>query len=115
MISVAETKLSEIQKGNDLLRKTLHSYLGKVVLSRSVALHPDKERILDAVRAFNDFHEGNDPNGEHEFALFQVEVIGGMEKFCFKIDYYDEAYEWGADPYCDPFKRMITIMLASDY
>jgi len=93
----------------------LHTYLGKVVLSRSVAIHPDKERILDAVRAFNNFHEGNDPNKEHEFAFFEIEVNGVKEKFCFKIDYYDDSYEWGADPYSGPFKRMITIMRASDY
>lgn len=115
MENIQESKIQSISKGNDLLRITLHSFLGKVVMSRSVALHPDREKILDAVRTFKDFNESNDPYGEHDCASFDITTNLKTESFRFKIDYYDLNYEFGANPYSDPFKRLLTIMRSSDY
>ena len=115
MIEQQDTKRFQIQRGNDLLRQTLHPFLGKVILTRKVAEHPNRDVILDSVKSFKDFCISNDPYNEHDFAFFEVTTDGKSEKFCFKIDYYDLSYEWGADPHISPFKRLITIMHASDY
>lgn len=69
------------------------------------------QELITAVREFNGFTKDNDPHGEHDFG--QVEIDG--EKFFFKIDYYDMNLEYGADPYEDDYRPVMTIMYASEY
>jgi len=119
-----EEKKTEIRKGNDLLRTTFFSFLGKVILTQGVATHHLRDEVLSLVREFSQFDGSNDPYSEHDFGAVEVESQEGrycekrarnFEKFFFKIDYYDPNLEYGADPLTEPFKRVITIMKASEY
>lgn len=119
-----EAKKREIREGNDLLRTTFSPFLGKVVMTEGVANSPLKDDVLTAVREFYQFDGGNDPHHEHDFGSVEVETPEGelcknrgkhYLKFFFKIDYYDQNYEFGADPYSQTFKRVLTIMRADEY
>jgi hypothetical protein len=98
---------------NDRCRAT---FLGcaVVVTAAFKALPADlRTRALAAVRTFQDFDEGNDPYHEHDFAAFTVD---GQE-FMFKFDYYAPDMRHGSDDpsNVDKTRRVLTIMLASDY
>jgi len=99
----------QIAEGNDLFRKTFIG--GKVLLTRPVQQSEHLSEILSLVRSFTNFTSDNDPYGEHDFGSFQLNGT----KYFFKIDYYDQQFEFGADPYSEPFKRVLTIMEASEY
>jgi hypothetical protein len=66
-----------------------------------------------AVRAFDAFTADNDPHGEHDFGAFDL----GGERLFWKIDYYDKDLRFGSEDPADPAvtRRVLTIMLASDY
>jgi hypothetical protein len=105
--------MSRLSNLNDVLRQTFQG--GKIMKTASVAaLAPDTQaRVLQAMRMFSDFNEDNDPHGEHDCALFDVDG----ESFMFKIDYYDADMEYGSEDPTDPAKttRVLTLMLPSDY
>ena len=88
---------------------------GKHVMTAAVAARgPDFQ--LAAARAVADdttFTEDNDPHGERTFGT--VEVQG--ERLFWKIDLYDEAYEWASPDPADKqaTRRVLTIMFPSDY
>lgn len=114
----------QIRIGNDLLRDTFFKIFGIVSITDGVKHSPVKEQIITMVREFKDFSNSNDPHGEHDFGSFEVENPEG--EFCeermksytkasFKIDYYAPDLIYGADPYSEPFKRVLTIMLANEY
>ncbi|MTE01674.1 DUF3768 domain-containing protein [Paracoccus sp. YIM 132242] len=66
-----------------------------------------------AVAFDEDFHQGNDPVGDHSFGF--VTVRG--ERLYWKIDYYDAAREYGSDDPSDPARthRVLTILFPSEY
>lgn len=68
--------------------------------------------ILREVVTFDSFTEGNDPYGEHDCAVFEIEGV----KVMWKIDYYDISREGGSPDPSDPevTERVITVMLASE-
>jgi hypothetical protein len=72
-----------------------------------------REALLAIVRSFNDFNEGNDPYGEHDFGAVEFQ---GKEYF-WKIDYYaDDSYEHGTeDPGSPLTRRVMTVMHSSEY
>lgn len=67
---------------------------------------------VGAVQRFDSFAQ-NDPHGEHDFGAFE---LAGQRLF-FKIDYYDLDLSHGSDDPANPdvTRRIITIMLASEY
>jgi hypothetical protein len=77
-------KSGAIRTLNDRLRRSMMG--GRVVLTSGVyALPPEvKEKVLQAVRSFDAFDNGNDPHKEHDFGNFEL----GGERYFFKIDYY---------------------------
>lgn len=94
---------------NDIFRKSLGmTGAGRVVMTSGVDGLPDevKTKVLLAVRDFDSFEEGDDPYGEHDFGV--IEFDG--QKIYWKIDYYDESFEFGGDA-----NRLLTILLASEY
>jgi hypothetical protein len=68
---------------------------------------------VDATCNFADFTADNDPYGEHDFGAFEMD---GQRVF-WKIDYYDQTITAGSPDAADPSltKRVLTIMLASEY
>lgn len=97
----------EIAKRNDEFRR---SGFGIVVTPGIQALE-DLIGLIDEVRRFNDFNEDNDPYGEHDFGT--VYWLG--EKVFWKISYYDQKLEYGEDPLSLDCRRVLTVMLASEY
>jgi hypothetical protein len=102
-----------IRELNDAFRATFLG--GRVMLTSGVAALPDsvKARVLSAVRAFEDFDEGNDHHNEHDFV--PVEIDG--HKVFGKIDYYDKDIRLGCDDPSIPESttRVLTVMLADEY
>ena len=79
------------------------------------ALSPETQLLIhQRVACFSEFHEGDDPYGEHNFGAFD---IGGVSKVFWKIDYYAPDMEHGSEDPADPTKtvRVLTILLASEY
>ena len=98
---------------NDWFRCTLEG--GAVLLTAGVvALGGEAQaRIIEAVRAFDDFTPENDPHGEHDFGSLEVDG----EQIFFKLDYYDLTRAIHSENPADPSvtERVLTIMLASEY
>src|SRR5574338_295193 len=98
---------TEVAKLNDQFRK---SGIG-IVVTQGVQVLENLHLLLDEIRRFSEFNEGNDPYGEHDFGT--VHWYG--EKVFWKIDYYDQSMQYGSDPLDSECRRVLTIMLASEY
>ena len=57
----SDVKVKEIARKNDQLRRTFTG--GRVMLSSGVEADPNLDKIIEAVKNFNDFNEDNDPYG----------------------------------------------------
>ena len=106
-------RLARIVELNDLLRT---GYVGgKTLLTQGVNHLNDelKRKVLHAVQTFNDFTPDNDPYGEHDSAMVQVDG----SKYYWKIDYYDNNLQYHSPDKSDPnvTQRVLTIMLAEEY
>lgn len=103
---------------NDLFRRQDRRITipGKLVMTAGIdALRLDRKiDTLIRVRDFNRFDEANDPYGEHDFGALEVAHVG---KVFWKIEYFDADYQFGSDDPTDltRTKRVLTIMLASEY
>ena len=110
------TKIAEL---NDAFRRTLRG--GTLLLTAGImALGQEaQDRIMMAVRAFDDFTDDNDPWCEHDFGAIEIDVgkPGERERIFFKIDYYDKTKAMGSEDPADPAitERVMTVMLASEY
>jgi hypothetical protein len=98
---------------NDKFRKTFLG--GSVLATNGIAGLPEKDKaeIFTKVRAFDDFSEDNDPNGEHDFGA----IDHNGDKIFWKIDYYDPTMTYGSEDPADLRKtrRVLTIMFANEY
>jgi hypothetical protein len=94
---------------NDAFRRAgpTHDWL----MTQGAAALPDSVGLIRAVMLFNDFTPDNDPYFEHDFCNFQW----ANEKVYAKIDYYDSALQYGLDPLDPDCRRVLTILLASEY
>jgi hypothetical protein len=112
-LSQTDRNSKRIAQLNDGLRQTFCG--GQVLLTSSVAALDDtqKAQVLEAVKTFKDFREGNDPHQEHDFG----EVVVDGERYFWKIDYYDLDMRYLADDPADEkhTKRVMTIMHNSEY
>ena len=114
MSSVAQLqKAEQIQVLNDILRTTFVG--GRVMLTAGVDALPvnAKASLLAAVRSFNTFTEDNDPQGEHDFGVIELDA----ERFFWKIDYYNLTLDGGSEDPASVTKtaRVLTIMRAEEY
>ncbi len=92
---------------NNAFRRTTR----ELFLTPGVQALPDVEGLVGAVRTFNQFTPDNDPYGEHDFG-----IIGWhTEQTYWKIDYYDQALQYWHDPLSPECRRILTILLASEY
>ena len=67
---------------------------------------------LAAVKIYKAFTSENDPYGEHDFGIFEIDE----EQLAWKIDYYDLSMRFGSQDPADPSrtKRVLTIMLEEE-
>lgn len=98
---------------NDILRSA--GIWGEIFVARGIQAQQEsfKQRLIMAVRSFDDFSADNDPYKEHDF--WSVALDG--HKSYFKIDYYDKNRQFGSEEPSNPSvtSRVMTIMLAEEY
>jgi len=106
------SQTEQIRALNDQLRQNLST--GLAVMTPGIAALGSEavDRIIRTISVYDDFCHANDAHEEHDFGAFEAEG----EKVFFKIDYYDNSLSCHS-PDTDPSvtKRVITIMLASEY
>jgi hypothetical protein len=98
---------AKVAKINDGFRDTGFG----VTLTVGVQALDDLQGLLSRVRSYSDFNEDNDPWMEHDFGSLKWQG----EKVFWKISYYDQALEYGEDPLSLKCRRVLTVMLASEY
>jgi hypothetical protein len=104
----AEPQPNPIAAINDRFRQTTTRDL---FITRGIQTLADVPGLVQAVRTFNEFTPDNDPYGEHDFGSIEWE----QRKTFWKIDYYDQALKYGLDPLDPECRRVLTILLASEY
>lgn len=113
MSEVLNQEAGRIAELNDKFRRTFAG--GKVVMTPGIAdLAPDDlVQVLAKVRGFEDFEEGDDPYGEHDFGAFDH----SGQKIFWKIDYYAPCMTRGSEDPADPSQttRVLTVLLAEEY
>lgn len=98
------TKIAQL---NDTFRKSGSG----IMLTPGIKSIDDLRGLIGLIQAFNDFTPDNDPYGEHDFGV----VHWHGEKVFWKIDYFDQALQYGEDPLSKDCRRVLVVMLASDY
>jgi hypothetical protein len=110
--AAAHNNAHDIRVLNDNFRSTFVG--GRVLTTRSVAELPVdlKARLFLAVQAFSTFTKDNDPHGEHDFGVIELEG----ETYFWKIDYYAPDLRSGVEDASLPeTTRVLTIMRADEY
>lgn len=109
-----ENRSEKIARLNDAFRQAIGQG-GHVYMTPGIqALSPeDQFQVFNLVKTFNDFSEGNDPYGEHDFGAFDYKG----DRVFWKIDYYDNDLECGSEDPADPGKtvRVMTVMMGWEY
>ncbi len=102
-----------IARLNDNFRQTFLG--GQVQMTAGITTLPEvtQAAILNAVQQFNAFIPDNDPYGEHDFGVIELEG----QRIFWKIDYYDLTLTFGSEHPEDAnqTRRVLTIMLAEEY
>lgn len=101
------SRAAQIARLNDAFRHSVRD----IYLTQGVQALPDVPGLLRAVRTFHDFTEDNNPYGERDFGS----ITWHQEKTYWKIDYYDQELEYWYDPLSEECRRVMTVMLASEY
>jgi hypothetical protein len=104
MVTEDSVKIAEV---NDAFRRSCTG----VMMTPEVLCLTAVPRLMEQIVKFDKFTEDNDPYGEHDFGM--MNWYG--EKVLWKIDYYDQALSYGEDPLSPDCRRVMTIMLASEY
>ena len=82
-----------------------------VFITPGVQALPDVPGLLQAVRDFNIFTSANDPYGEHDFGA----INWHSKRTYWKIDYFDQALQYWHNPLSPDCRRVLTVLLASEY
>ena len=108
-----KARQERIRQLNDNLRCKARG--GKVMVTQGITqlAKGTLPKIVNAIGAFNDFTEANDPYGEHDYGTVTVEGI----KVYWKIDYYDRQLQYGSPDAANPdvTTRVMTIYLPSEH
>jgi len=108
-----DRRTAEIRRLNDDLRQ--HGRGGQVLMTNGIsAFSVDVVNgIFDAIRLFDSFTTDNDPFGEHDCAVQEVDG----RRIIWKIDYYDRSRRYGSQDPANPKVtcRVMTVMLAEEY
>jgi hypothetical protein len=109
---MSDDAATKIAKLNDKLRTTFRG--GSVCMTAGINALPDdvRMRVFDEVRKFESFTPDNDPYGEHDCGVLEIENT----TIIWKIDYYDPTFSVGSEDAADPSVtgRLLTIMLAEE-
>ncbi|MBS0251609.1 MAG: DUF3768 domain-containing protein [Proteobacteria bacterium] len=112
-MTCTQEKKARIRELNDQLRQSLTG--GRIMMTSGVEALGQSvvSQLLDLLRRYNQFDEGSDPYGEHDFGAFDH----GGQKFFWKIDCYDLSMQFHSEDASDPNKtvRVLTLMLACEY
>ncbi len=113
MSDASPIKAARIRELNDQLR--CKGIGGRVVITRGIQALGNYGvcRVLAAVAQFDNFTEDNDPWGETDCVVLDVEG----RRVIFKVDYYDTDLRWHSPDASDPAvtERVMTVMLAEEY
>jgi len=102
-----EERFKVMARRNDIARQ-----LGlNVTLTKKAAELPNIEELLRAVRTFDKFTKHDDFYGWHDLGRFEWRG----QSVIWKIDYFDEQLKHFEDPLSDKCKRIVKVMLASEY
>lgn len=103
-----------IRQLNDEFRKG-NLALGQWTCTPGVSSIPGQKlhQLFEKIASFDDFNQGNDPHGEHDFGAIEFEG----QRYYFKIDYYDKDFEYLSENPASPnaTRRRLTVMLAEEY
>ena len=109
-----ESRSEKIARLNDEFRESIGQG-GHVYVTPGIQALPPEDRleVFNLVKTFNDFSEGNDPYGEHDFGAFDFKG----DRVFWKIDYYARTLTAGSPNPANErvTHRVLTIMLASEY
>ena len=112
-MQVTDEKVARIRHLNDLLR--CKGIGGQVMVTAGIDALGEITvgRVLQAVAAFMDFNDDNDPHGERDCARLTVDGLS----IIWKIDYFDRSLDFHSPDPADPSvtARVMTVMLASEY
>ena len=112
--------MNPIAQINDTFRKAILSNpevndpRGRVSVTQGVAsLDFDMQlRILAQVRAYSVFDPEDDPYGEHDFGVIEIQ---GAPRIYWKIDYYEDAsMEYGAEDKATAYRSLL-VLRADEY
>ena len=102
---------------NDAFRKAVFTRPqpdGKAIMTRAVAnlAGMTKALLFHEIVNFDNFTEGNDPYGEHDFGCIE---LAGLPKVYWKIDYYEDAtLVYGTEDRLNAY-RVLVVMFAEEY
>jgi len=103
-------RAAKIAALNDKFRSSGNVHVTKSLLDNISGFY-EFVSIGITVRKFDSFNIDNDAYGEHDLGTFDW----NGKKIMWKIDYYDQALTGWCDPLDPKCRRVLTIMLASDY
>jgi Protein of unknown function (DUF3768) len=98
---------AEIARRNDEFRRTTR----EIYLTPGIQALPDVDGLVGAVRTFDDFNPNNDPHGEHNFGVFTWHEQDTL----WQIDYFDQTLSYAEDPLLPECRRVLTLLLSSEY
>ena len=108
------SRAEQIARLNDIAR-TAMGIASLVVQTPGIKALPEdvQSRSREKVELFDDFDEDNDPYGERDLGVFEH----GGHRVMWKIDYYNLTLDGHSEDKANPkvTKRVLTIMLASEY
>jgi len=106
-------KSERIQRLNDRFRRS--GIGGDILITPGIQALGESgmQAVAEKVMHFEQFSEDNDPHGEHNFGAFDHDG----QRIFWKIDYYGPDMMSGSEDPSDPdaTRRVLTIMLASEY
>ena len=110
---VEDPRITKIRELNDRLR--IEGRGGITHMTNGVAALglPTVNALFKAIAAFQAFTPDNNPWGEHDCAVMEIEGL----RLIWKIDYYDRTRTYHSPDAADPkvTVRVLTVMLADEY
>lgn len=106
-MDVQISRAEQIAELNDKFRQTGFNLMA----TRGVREFEDFPQLVNAVRVYSRFDTDNDPHLEHDFGSFDWHG----NRIFWKIEYYDRNLKYWCDPLSPECRRVITVMLASEY